>query len=129
MKRSELDVVLGPDIDAFKMLVDVHEPIIGVHGLGTSAERLWMICKKLVEGSKLRLIVELPLALISLVALDLVALLQELQKHLGIGIGVCHDNLPCLRRRRRCQRVRLISIVTLRIQTRRGSHPGEGDIR
>ena len=60
LKRSELDVVLTPDIAAFKMLVDVHEPIIGVHGLGTIAERLWLICKKLVEGSKLRLIVELP---------------------------------------------------------------------
>ena len=28
LKRSELDIVLRPDIAAFKMLVDIHEPII-----------------------------------------------------------------------------------------------------
>ena len=35
LKRSELDVVLRPDIATFKMLVDIHEPIIGVCGLDT----------------------------------------------------------------------------------------------
>ena len=61
LKRSKLDKVLGPDIATFKMIADVHEPIIGIHGFDTIAERHWMICKELVEGSKLRLIVELPL--------------------------------------------------------------------
>ena len=67
LERSKLDKVLRPDIATFKMLVDVHEPIIGVCGLGTVAERLGLICEKLVEGSEVRLIVAL--ALISLVAL------------------------------------------------------------
>ena len=52
LKRSELDIVLRPDIAAFKMLVDIHEPIIGVCGLDTVAERLRLICKELVEGRK-----------------------------------------------------------------------------
>ena len=42
------------------MLVDVHEPIVGIRGLGTVAERLGLICEKLVEGSEVRLIVALP---------------------------------------------------------------------
>ena len=109
------------------MLVDVHEPIIGVCGLGTVAERLRLICKELVEGSEVRLIVAL--ALISLVALPLGALLQELQNHLGIGVGDCHDSLPCLRRRRRWRRVGLLSLSMLRILTHWRSHPEEGDIR
>ena len=50
LERSELDVVLRPDIATFKMLVDVHEPIINVRGLDTVAERLCPICKELVEG-------------------------------------------------------------------------------
>ena len=79
------------------MLVDIHEPIIGVCGLDTVAERLWLICKELVEGGKLRLIIELPLTLIPLVALTMVALLQELQKHLSVGVGGCHESLPCPR--------------------------------
>ena len=100
------------------MLADVHEPIIGVRGLDTVAERLRLVCEELVEGSKLRLIVEIPLALISLVALTSVALLQELQKHLSVGVGGGHDSLTCLRRWR-----------WFRILTRWRSHPEEGDIR
>ena len=93
----------------------------------TFAERLRLVCEELVEGSKLRLIVAL--ALISLVALPLVALLQELQKHLSVGIGGCHDSLPCLRRWRWWRRVRLIPIIAVRILTRWRSHPEEVDIR
>ena len=52
LKRSELDIVLRPDIAAFKMLVDIHESIIGVCGLDTIAERLRLICQELVEGRK-----------------------------------------------------------------------------
>ena len=111
------------------MLADVHEPIVGVCGLDTVAERLRLVCEELVEGSKLRLIVEIPLALISLVALTLVALLQELQKHLCVGIGGCHDNLPCLRRWRWWRRVRLTPIIAFRIQTHWRRHPEEGDIQ
>ena len=43
------------------MLVDVHEPIIGVCGLGTVAERLRLICEELVKGSEVRLIVAVAL--------------------------------------------------------------------
>ena len=89
LERSELDIVLRPDIATFKMLVDVHEPIIGIRGLGTVAERLGLICEKLVEGSEVRLIVAL--TLIALIALPLGAFLQELQNHLSIGVGGCHD--------------------------------------
>ena len=64
LKGSELVVILRSDISTFKMLVDIHVPIIGVCGFGTVAERLGLICKELVEGSKLRLMVELPLTLI-----------------------------------------------------------------
>ena len=128
LKRIKLDKVLRPDIATFKILTDVHEPIIGVSGLNTVAERLRLICKELVEGSKLRLIVEFPLTLISLVVFALVALLQELQKHLGVGVGGCHDSLPCLRRRRWWRRVRLTPFIAFRIQTRWWSHPEEGDI-
>ena len=85
LKRSELDKVLRPDIATFKMLVDVHEPIIGIHGLGTVAERLGLICEKLVECSEVKLIVAL--TLIALIALPLGAFLQELQNHLSIGVG------------------------------------------
>ena len=91
LERSELDIVLRPDIATFEMLVDVHEPIIGIRGLGTVAERLGMICEKLVESGKVRLIVAL-----TLIALPLGAFLQELQNHLSIGVGGCHDSLPCL---------------------------------
>lgn len=74
------------------MLVDVHEPIIVICGLGTVAERLRLICEKLLEGSEVRLIVAS--ALISLIALPLGAFLQELQNHLSIGVGgsmiACH---------------------------------------
>ena len=76
LERSELDKVLRPDIATFKMLVDVHEPIIGIRGLGTVAERLGLICEKLVEGSEVKLIVAL--TLIALIALPLGAFLQEL---------------------------------------------------
>lgn len=100
LKRSELDVVLKPDIAAFKMLVDIHEPIVGVCGLGTVAERLRLICKELVEGRKLRLMIELPLTLIPLVALALVALLHQLNQQLSVGVCGCHQSLPCIRRRR-----------------------------
>ena len=61
LERSELDIVLRPDIATFKMLVDVHEPIIGIRGLGTVAKRLGLICEKLVECSKVKLIVALTL--------------------------------------------------------------------
>ena len=96
LKRSKLDKVLRPDIATFKMFADIHEPVVGVCGLDTVAEGLGLVCEELVEGSKLRLIVAL--ALISLVALPLVSLLQELQKHLSVGVGGSRDNLPCLRR-------------------------------
>ena len=89
LKRSELDIVLRPNIATFKMLVDVHEPIIGIRGLGTVAERLGLICEKLVESGKVKLIVAL--TLIALIALPLSTFLQELQNHLSIGVGGCHD--------------------------------------
>ena len=89
LERSELDIVLRPDIATFKMLVDVHEPIIGIRGLGTVAERLGLICEKLVECGKVKLIVAL--TLIALIALPLSTFLQELQNHLSIGVGGCHD--------------------------------------
>ena len=60
LKRSELDKVLRPNIATFKMLVDVHEPVIGVCGLNTVTKRLWLICEELVEGSEVRLIVPWP---------------------------------------------------------------------
>ena len=126
-----------PDIATLKMFADIHEPIIGVCGLSTVAERLRLICMELVEGRKLRLMVELPLtliplvalALISLIALPLGAFLQELQNHLSIGVGGCHDSLPCLRRWRWWRRVRLTPFIAIRILTRWRSHPEEGDIR
>ena len=89
LERSKLDKVLRPDVAALKMFADIHEPIISVCGLDTVTEGLWLVCEELVEGSKLRLIVAL--ALIYLVALPLVALLQELQKHLSVGVGGCHE--------------------------------------
>ena len=119
LERSELDIVLRPDIATLKMLVDVHEPIIGIRGLGTVAERPGLICEKLVESGKVKLIVAL--TLIALIALPLSTFLQELQNHLSIGVGGCHDSLPCLRRWRWWRR--------FRIQTRWRSHPEEGDIR
>ena len=70
--------------------------------------------------------IELPLTLIPLVALALVALLHELNHHLGIGVCGCHQSLPCLWRRR--WRVRLIPITVFQILTRWRSHPEEGDI-
>ena len=111
------------------MLANVHEPIIGVCGLDTVAEGLWLVCEELVEGSKLRLIVELTLTLIPLVALALVALLHELNHHLSVGVCGCHQSLPCLRRRRWWRRVRLTPFIVIWILTRWRSHPEEGDIR
>ena len=113
LKRSKLDKVLRSDIARFKMFADVYEPIVSVCGLDTVAEGLRLVCEELVEGSKLRLIVGLAL-------ISLVALLQELQKHLSVGIGGCHDSLPCLRRWRWWWRVRIPT---------RWSHPEEVDIR
>ena len=127
LERSKLDKVLRPGIATLKMFADIHEPIVSVRGLDTVTERLRLVCEELVEGSKLRLIVAL--ALISLVALHLVALLQELQKHLSVGVGGCHDGLPCLWRWRWWQRVRLFPIIAVRILTRWRSHPEEVDIR
>ena len=108
------------------MLAQIHEPIVGVYGLGIVPEGLRLVCEELVEGSKLRLIVAL--ALISLVALPLVALLQELHKHLSVCVGGCHDSLPCLWRWRWWRRVR-IPIIADRILTSWRSHPEEVDIR
>src|SRR3954469_22792402 len=123
LKRDKLDKVLRSDIAAFKMLVDVHEPIIGVCGLDTVAESLWLICKELIEGSEVRLIVAL--ALISMITLPLVAILQELNQNLSVGIGGCHQGLPCLRRRRWWRRVSLTPFIAFRILTRWRSHPEE----
>src|SRR3954468_18090764 len=39
LKRGKLDKVLRSDIATFEVLVDVHEPIIGVCGLDTVAEK------------------------------------------------------------------------------------------
>ena len=129
LKGSKLDIILRSDIATLKMLVDVHEPIVSVHGLDASTERLWLICEELVEGSKLRLIVDVALALVPLVALTLISLLHELNQHLSVGVGGHHQSLPCLRRRRRRRRVRLLSFVTARILTCWRSHPEEDDIR
>src|SRR3954469_11530679 len=49
LKRGKLDKVLRSDITALEMLADIHEPIIGVCGLDTVAEGLWLISKELVE--------------------------------------------------------------------------------
>src|SRR3954464_1322079 len=123
LKRGKLDKVLRSDIATFEVLVDVHEPIIGVCGLHTVVESLWLICKELIEGSKMRLLVAL--ALISLITLPLVAILQELNQNLSVGIGGCHQGLPCLRRRRWWRRVSLTSFIAFRILTRWRSHPEE----
>src|SRR6266496_2880244 len=77
LERSKLDIILRSDIATLKMLVDVHEPIVSVHGLDASTERLWLICEELVEGSKMRLIVVIALALVPLVALTMIPLLHE----------------------------------------------------
>ena len=90
LERSKLDKVLRPDITKLKMFAYIHEPIVSIYGLDTVTEGLRLVCEELIDGSKLRLIVSL--ALISLVALPLVALLQELQKHLSVGVGGCHDS-------------------------------------
>src|SRR4051812_38018576 len=95
LKRGKLDKVLRSDIATFKMLADVHEPIIRVCGLDTVAEGLWLISKEPIEGSEKRLIVAL-----ALITLPLVAILQELNQNLSIGICGSHQGLPCLRRRR-----------------------------
>ena len=108
------------------MFIDLHEPIVSVCGLDTVTEGLRLVCEELIEGSKLSLIVAL--ALISLVALPLVALFQELQKHLSVGVGGCHDSLPCLRRWRWWRRVRLFPIIAVRILTHWRSHLEEVDI-
>ncbi len=52
LKRSELNVVLRPDIAALEMLAYVHEPIISICCLNTIAEGLWLVSKELVECSK-----------------------------------------------------------------------------
>src|SRR3954466_5150840 len=49
LKRGKLDKVLRSDIATFEMLVDVHEPIIGICGLDTVAESLRLISKELIE--------------------------------------------------------------------------------
>ena len=69
------------------------------------------------------------LVLLALIALPLSTFLQELQNHLSIGVGGCHDSLPCLRRWRWRRRVRLTPFIAIRILTRWRSHPEEGDIR
>src|SRR3954469_22442695 len=120
LKIGKLDKVLRSNIATFEVLVDVHEPIIGVCGLDTVAESLRLICKELIEGSKMRLIVAL--ALISLITLPLVAILQELNQNLSIGICGSHQGLPYLRRRR----VSLTSFIAFQILTRWRSHPEEG---
>ena len=84
LERSKLDKVLRPAVATLKMFVDIHEPIISVCGLDTVTEGLWLVCEELVEGSKLSLIVAMAL-------ISLVALLQELHKHLRVGIGGGHD--------------------------------------
>ena len=101
------------DITPLKMFADIHEPIISVCGLDTVTEGLWLVCEQLVECSKLILIVAMAL-------ISLVALLQELHKHLCVGVGSGHHNLPCLRRWRWWRRVRILT---------RWSHPEEVDIR
>src|SRR3954465_14844575 len=108
------------------MLVDVDEPIIGICGVDTVAEGLWLISKELIESSEVLLIVAL--ALIPLITLPLVAILQELNQNLSIGICGSHQGFPCLRRRRCLRRVSLIPFIAFRILTRWWSHPEEGDI-
>ena len=95
------------------MFADIHEPVIGVCGLDTVTEGLRLVCEELIEGSKLSLIVALAL-------ISLVALLQELQNHLRVGVGGGHDNLPCLRRWGWWRRFRILA--------RSRSHPKEVDI-
>src|SRR3954464_3191678 len=123
LKRGKLDKVLGSDVTALEMLVDVDEPIIGICGLDTVTEGLWLISKELIEGSEVLLIVAL--ALIPLITLPLVAILQELNQNLSIGICGSHQSLPCLRRRRWLRRVSLIPFIAFRILTRWRSHPEE----
>src|SRR3954467_6732777 len=123
LKGGKLDKVLRSDVTALEMLVDVNEPIIGISGLDTVAEGLWLISKELIESSKVLLIVAL--ALIPLITLPLVAVLQELNQNLSIGISGCHQGLPCLRRRRWLRRVSLIPFIVFRILTRWRSHPKE----
>ena len=127
LERSKLDKVLRPDIATLKMFADIHEPVVGVCGLDTVTEGLRLVCEELIEGGKLRLIAAL--ALISLVALPLVALLQELQKHLSVSVRGCHDSLTGLLRWRWWRRVRLIPIIAVWILTRWRSHPEEVDNR
>src|SRR3954468_5175203 len=49
LKRGKLDKVLRSHIAALEMLAYVHEPVIGVCGLDTVAEGLWLISKELIE--------------------------------------------------------------------------------
>ena len=114
LERSKLDKVLRHDVAALKMFADIHEPIISVCGLDTVTEGPWLVCEELVEGSKLILIVSMAL-------IPLVTLLQDLQKHLRVGVGGGHHSLPCLRRWRWWRRFRIL--------TRWTSHPEEVDIR
>ena len=51
LKRRKLDKVLRHDIATFKMLADVHEPIISVCCHDTVTEGLWLVCEELVECS------------------------------------------------------------------------------
>ena len=80
LERSKLDKVLRPDVATLKMFADIHEPIISVCGHDTVTERLRLVCKELVEHSKLSLIVAMAL-------ISLVTLLQELHKHLRVSVG------------------------------------------
>ena len=84
LERSKLDKVLRPDVATLKLFADIHEPIVNVCGLDTVTERHPLVCEELVEGSKLNLIVAMAL-------ISLVTLLQELHKHLRVGIGGGHD--------------------------------------
>ena len=79
LERGKLDKVLRPDVAALEMLADIHEPIISVCCLDRVTEGLWLVCEELVECSKLILIVAMAL-------ISLVALLQELHKHMCVGV-------------------------------------------
>ena len=116
LEGSELDKVLRPDIATLKMFADIHEPVVGVCGLDTVIEGLWLVCEELVECSKLILIVAMAM-------IPLVALLQELHDQLRVCIGSGHHSLPCLWRWRWWWRIRIRSRAHWR------SRPEEVDIR
>ena len=99
LEGGKLDKVLRPDVAALGVLADIHEPIISVYCLDTVAEGLLLVSEELVECSKLILIV----------AMALVALLQELHDQLRVCIGSAHHSLTCLRRWRLWWRIRIRS--------------------